>query len=251
MTDFDPTPRREPVLNIPGSVLALTLVFVAIHLVRSEVLSVDQDIAVIVWAAFIPLRYAADAATIGLPHSIGVDLWTFLTYAFLHGSWMHLIVNAIWMLAFGSAVARRFGAARFLLFSAVCAIAGAALHLAFNFGSEAPVVGASAAISGQMAAAARFVFEPGGPLGGRFNPRGGGYAAPAAPLSRVVRNSRAMTFLVIWFVLNIVFGTGLLPMPGAEGAAIAWEAHIGGFLAGLLVFPLFDPVGRRAPVEPV
>jgi membrane associated rhomboid family serine protease len=78
---------------------------------------------------------------------------------------MHFGVNAVWLLAFGSAVARRFGAMRFLAFFAVTAAAGAAMHLLTNSGSQAPMIGASASISGAMAAAMRFAFQRGGPLG--------------------------------------------------------------------------------------
>ncbi len=88
-----------------------------------------------------------------------------VTYSLLHGSWMHFGVNAVWLLAFGSAVARRFGAMRFLAFFAVTAAAGAAMHLLTNSGSQAPMIGASASISGAMAAAMRFAFQRGGPLG--------------------------------------------------------------------------------------
>ncbi len=69
-----------------------------------------------------------------LPGGFGADVWTFVTYSLLHGSWMHLGVNGVWLLAFGSAVARRFGVLRFLSFFAVTAAAGAAMHLLTNAG---------------------------------------------------------------------------------------------------------------------
>ena len=94
-----------------------------------------------------------------------------------------------------------------------------------------------------MAGAARFAFSPGGPLSG---PRAGGrgaaaYRMPAEPLLRTLANPRALTFIVVWFALNLLFGlTGGLG--AAAGSGIAWEAHIGGFLAGLLCFSLLDPI---------
>ena len=84
----------------------------------------------------------------------------------------------MWMAAFGSPVAQRLGDWRFLSFSALCGIAGALTHLAFHFGEMTPVVGASAAISGQMAAAMRFVF------GARPRGRGGSCAGSAAKLDQ-------------------------------------------------------------------
>jgi membrane associated rhomboid family serine protease len=62
-----------------------------------------------------------------------------------------------------------------------------------------------------------------------------------------LRDVRVLAFLVVWFGVNLLFGVGTISMPGVE-QSIAWQAHIGGFLAGLLLFPLFDPV-PTAPSE--
>jgi membrane associated rhomboid family serine protease len=58
-----------------------------------------------------------------------------------------------------------------------------------------------------------------------------------------LRNPRVLGFLAIWFGVNIIFGIGSIAI-GADGASVAWQAHIGGFLAGLMLFSLFDPVPR-------
>jgi membrane associated rhomboid family serine protease len=106
------------------------------------------------------------------------------------------------------------------------------------------MVGASASISGFMAAAMRFAFQRSGPLGiGRHDPEA--YRVPALPLSAVLRDVRVLSFLAVWFALNLVFGIGSLSIDGGE-QSIAWQAHIGGFLAGLLAFAAFDPV-KAAP----
>jgi len=97
-----------------------------------------------------------------------------------------------------------------------------------------------------MAAAIRFAFVRGSFLS--FS-RGDAEAAakvPAQPLLRALRDGRVVSFLAIWFGVNIIFGAGSIAI-GAEGASVAWQAHIGGFLAGLLLFSLFDPVPRAAP----
>ena len=156
---------------------------------------------------------------------------------------MHLGVNTIWLLPFGSAVARRFGAMRYLVFFAVTAAAGALMHLVTHPGELSPMIGASAAISGFMAAAIRFAFQHGGPLGMLRSPDA--YRVPAAPLSAVWRDVRILAFLAVWFGLNLLFGLGSVTIPGGE-QSIAWQAHIGGFLAGLLFFAAFDPVARHA-----
>ena len=66
------------------------------------------------------------------------------------------------------------------------------------------------------------------------------YLVPAALLSLALRDPRIVVFLLAWFGLNLLFGIGSVGLPGEQ--SIAWEAHIGEFFAGLLLFPLFDPV---------
>jgi membrane associated rhomboid family serine protease len=68
---------------------------------------------------------------------------------------------------------------------------------------------------------------------------------PALSLMRALRNPRVLGFLGVWFGVNIIFGMGSIAI-GADGASVAWQAHIGGFLAGLMLFSLFDPVPRAA-----
>jgi membrane associated rhomboid family serine protease len=173
----------------------------------------------------------------------GAEFWTLLTYAFLHASWVHVGLNSIWILAFGPPVARRLGSLRFLALFAATAIAGALVHWAFNAMDFTPLIGASAADSGLMAAAARFIFEPGGPLGGPSgysrSSTGAAYDMPAPPLHRLLRERRVAIFLVVWLATNFIFGAGAQDF-GLSDAPVAWLAHIGGFAVGLLLFPLFD-----------
>ncbi|HET9176620.1 MAG TPA: rhomboid family intramembrane serine protease, partial [Pseudolabrys sp.] len=176
------------------------------------------------------------------------DIWTFVTYALIHADWTHLGVNAIWLLPFGSAVARRFGAARVLAFFVVTAAAGAAMHLATHAGEQFPMIGASAVVSGTMAAAMRFAFQRGGPLTLLGRTDDGTYRVPAIPLRGVLSDMRVMLFVAVWFGINILFGLGSFPITGEEHP-VAWQAHIGGFLAGLLLFFWFDPSPERPPSE--
>lgn len=237
--------KREPLLNVPTVVAALLALFALIHAVRTYLLTESQDIEVLLAFAFIPARYDSSVLVQGWPGGLGADIWTFVTYSFLHANWMHFGVNAVWFLPFGSAVARRFGTLRFLAFFAVTSAAGAALHLATHAGEQFPMIGASAAISGTMAAAMRFAFQRGGPLGILRSGDDDAYRVPALPLSGVLRDSRVLLFLVVWFGVNIVFGVGTFPsLTGGE--SVAWQAHIGGFFAGLLLFAWFD----RAPDMP-
>lgn len=217
--------RREPVFNIPGIVLLLIAVCVLVHAVRVYGLSVDQDIDLLLRAAFIPVRYSG---------IFDIDVYAFttpFTYAFLHGDIAHLLINMVWLAAFGSPLANRLGTLRFAIFWAVTALAAAALHWALHPLDQAPLIGASGAISGMMGAAARFAFQ--------MERRDGraAFAGPALPIGVVVRSRSVMTFLAVWMVVNLV--TGLLGVGPGSDATIAWEAHIGGFVAGFFGIPYF------------
>jgi len=243
------TQRSEPIFNVPAAVIAVIVVCVLVHLARSYLLTSDEDIDFLLTFAFIPARYDPTIAVDGaLPGGWGADIWTFFTYAFIHGDAMHLGVNTLWLLPFGSAVARRFGSLRFIAFFAVTADADAAIHLVTHQGAVVPVIGASAAISGFMAAAIRFAFQRGGPLSMFRSGDEAAYRVPAAPLTTALRDVRIIAFLAAWFGVNILFGLGSLAIPGIE-QAVAWEAHIGGFLAGLILFALFDPIVAHADVD--
>jgi len=231
--------QREPVFNVPPAIVWLSGTLLAIHLVRGF-LSYDVDVWVLTTFGFIPARYGEAAGF--LPGGMAAQIWTPLTYAFLHADWMHVGVNVLWMVAFGSAVARRFGTARFLGLCAVAAVAGAAAQFIAMPHDETLVIGASASVSGMTAAVARFAFVPGGPLAGGRG-REEGFLVPDPGLKASLLNPYSAFFIGVWFAINLLFGLQSGLMPGAEGL-IAWQAHIGGFLAGLLLFPLFDPVGR-------
>jgi membrane associated rhomboid family serine protease len=145
-------------------------------------------------------------------------------------------------------VARRFGTWRFLAFFAVTAAAGALAHLITHAGEFNPMIGASASISGTMGAATRFAFAPGGPLDVWQGDRTRADRIPAAPLAVALRNPRVVAFLAVWFGVNLLFGVGTIPIAG-DSPNVAWQAHVGGFLAGLLLFSAFDPP-QSVPDEP-
>ena len=238
-------PRRERMLNVPAAIVVLLAVLGLVQLLLMFVLTAEQTTEFLLLFAFIPARYDFSVLSdVAWPGGWAADVWTFVTYALIHANLSHLIFNAVWLLAFGSPVARRFGPLRFTGFMAMTAAAGAAVHLVTHFGELLPMVGASAAISGAMAAAARFAFQRGGPLE-MWRDRAEASRVPAAPLSVSLRDARVIAFLLVWFGVNILFGVFSMGMPGVE-QAIAWQAHIGGFLAGLLAFAAFDPVPAAA-----
>ena len=236
--------HSEPIFNVPAVVSATIAFLVLVHVVNEWILSPLDREQVLRLFAFTPLRYEPSiSALITFPGGVAADAWTFITYAFLHGGWAHLGLNVVWLLAFGTPVARRFGASRFLAFFAVTAAGGAFAHLLVHAGMPVWMIGASAAISGFMAASIRFAFQRGGPLRLIGNNHDDAYRVPALPLRAVLRNPQVLIFLGVWFGLNLLFGLAPFGVDGSD-QEIAWQAHIGGFLAGLLAFPLFDPVKR-------
>jgi membrane associated rhomboid family serine protease len=163
--------------------------------------------------ALIPARYSLQSAL--TPD----DFIPFITMMFLHGGWLHLIMN-MWMLwLFGPAVEDRLGHSRFLLFYLGCGIAAALAQMASDPYSVIPALGASGAIAGVL-----------------------GCTMALFPLSRVIVvvpilflplffEVHAVVFIGLWFLLQILQGTMALLEPSDGG--VAWWAHVGGFIAGL------------------
>lgn len=239
--------RKEPIFNVPASVLGLLALFVAVHIGR-QFLPPEQGDWFVLALAFIPARYAGLAAE--LP---GGDLAAFtspVTHAVLHGNFAHLLLNSAWLLAFGGAVAQRIGGLRFLIFSALAAIAGAMTFLAFNFGLIAVVIGASGAVAGLMGAAMRFFFsalDTGGFRLLREAPR----SVPLVPLGKALRDRRILIVTAVFLLLNAFAMLGFGGPGTGDAGGIAWEAHIGGYFMGLLTFGLFDRNSEtRSPEEP-
>ena len=233
--------RREPIFNVPQSVLWLLGAFIAVHVARN-LLPEDWDATLLLSLAFIPARYAGHAAE--LPGGVVALFTSPVTHMFVHGSLTHLVINGAWLLAFGAAIAKRAGGARFLAFSLFCGLVAIATYWGFHIGGLDPVVGASGAISGQMAGALRF-FLPAVRRGDLALFRTHPEVLPLASVAEMLSHPQTLTVIGIWVALNFLFGFGGSIF--AEGAAIAWEAHLGGFLAGLFGYGLFD---RQAPPPP-
>ena len=222
----------------------MSLLIAVIHL--RVLLPVEFENWTIDVFGFIPKRYNSTLLNITFPGGAGAKVWTFVTYSLLHANLSHIGFNVLWLLPFGSALARRFGARRFFVFMAVTAAAGALAHLVTHEHAIAPMIGASASVSGAMAAAIRFAFVRGSFLSFSRGDADAAAKVPALSLARALRNTRVLGFLAVWFGVNIIFGLGSISI-GTDGASVAWQAHIGGFLAGLMLFSLFDPVPRAAP----
>jgi membrane associated rhomboid family serine protease len=234
---------REPIFNVPTVVLALIGIFIAVH-VLLHALPQAQGEWLLAALAFIPARLAGawDVLPGGKPAVLG----QFITHVFVHADLTHLVINSAWFLAFASPVVRRTGSWRFLAFFLLSGIGGALLFLAVNRAVFALLIGASGAISGLMGAALRFLFNP---HQKRFAlALGDASYAPLIPLRGILRDRRLVAAIVIWTAMNVILAWGLASLVSAGG--IAWEAHLGGFYAGIACYGLFDrPPGHREEAD--
>lgn len=195
------------------------------------------NIAVFAYQLFLPeissIKFVYRYATIPLEFKLGRNIQaspglppilSLFTSMFLHGGWFHIVGNMLYLWIFGDNVEDRMGAIRFLVFYVMCGVVASLAQIYANFGSEIPALGASGAIAGVLAAYVRLY------------PR-----AKVAVLIPVFYFFRAV-LLPAWIVLGFWFLAQILEAqmnPAKDMGGVAYFAHIGGFVAGLLFLPLF------------
>lgn len=196
-------PRREPIFN-PGAfealpVVALIALMIGIQFWIDSLGIRDQNRVYYEYAFFSTRLWE------------GTDLTALVTYALLHGGWLHLAMNMVALFAFGTFCWKRMGSARFFAFFSITAAAGAVAFAIIRPGEAGPLVGASGAIFGLLAA-----FK---------------YIQLSYVAQRGIDVRRdAILFLVQITVLNLVLGL-------ATGGMMAWEAHFGGLAVGWFITP--------------
>jgi membrane associated rhomboid family serine protease len=224
-------------INLPPAVVAMLGVLVGIHVALWLLGPVWQTWSVYA-LSFIPVRLGGGPV---IPRPYGSEIWTFFTYALLHADKFHLLSNCLWLLVFSTPVARRLGAGRYLALLAITAAAGAVAILAAHWGKFVITIGASASVAGTMAAAVPIIFSNG------FGPhlQSPEDFARLRPLSigQMLKSPRALFFTAMFLGLQLFTGVSQTMTGTAflEERNIAWEAHLGGFIAGLLMFHLLDP----------
>ncbi len=204
----------QPVFNATPVVLALIAINAGIHALRL-LLPEQWSMIAGTLGAFSPPWFLAALMGEGAPYTIPL-LLSPVSYAFLHGNLLHLALNMAFLLAFGTPMERRLGRGRFLGLYFICALCGAGASMAlFSYTHEQTImVGASGAISGLFGAVLRLT------------------------------TNRAWLAIAVFIGSNVILGYTGIPGTG-EVRSIAWEAHIGGFLAGFILFPLFDGLRGR------
>jgi membrane associated rhomboid family serine protease len=203
-------PAREPLFNAPWPAVAIVALILGSY----------------AWQVL--LGGGAEAAPrLGFtaPDLAAGRWWTTLTVMFVHGGWIHAIMNAVAALAFGPPVARLFGRSAggllgFFVFYAVCGVFSTLGYAAFHLNDPTVIIGASGAVSGLMGGASRLM---------------GGGDRPAPLFDRQVLGMAAG-----WTIANLLLGlTGAAP--GMDGARIAWEAHVAGYVVGAVLIGLIAP----------
>ena len=154
-------------------------------------------------------------------------LFPLFSSMFLHGGWLHFLGNMLYLYIFGDNVEDRLGHARYFLFYLLCGVLAAAVHLLTNTGSRVPTIGASGAIAGVMGA--YFYLFP--------------YARVVTLIIIIffvdIVEIPAFFFLAFWFLLQFYSGTVSFGAQDALSGGVAWWAHIGGFIAGILLLFAF------------
>jgi membrane associated rhomboid family serine protease len=226
--------EREPVFNAPTAVIVLIAALIVAHAIR-DWLPYQDNALMIALLAFIPARLTEMGAT--MPGGITAGYTSMLTHAFLHADWLHLTLNSVWLLVFGTLMARRCGALGFLALFAASSIAGAFGFFLVNSDQTIPMIGASGGVSGLMGGAFRVIFSAmnaGAMQVLREHPT----AVPRMPLQVALFDRRTLLGVGIWLAVNFIFGLGLGDF--LQSGEVAWEAHVGGFLFGFLFFRWFD-----------
>ncbi len=159
------------------------------------------------------------------------------TSMFMHGGWLHVIGNMWFLWVFGDNVEDRLGRVRFVVFYLLCGLAAAGAQVAIDPTSAVPMVGASGAIAGVLAA---YVV---------LHPRA--RVTTLVPFFFLMFvELPAWVFIFVWFGIQLVSGFGSLTVLGEASGGTAFFAHIGGFVAGLALVKLMEPRGPRSGREP-
>ncbi|MBI2989445.1 MAG: rhomboid family intramembrane serine protease [Deltaproteobacteria bacterium] len=207
------------------------LVTVALILVNTAVFFYELSLEPKFLDALIYQMGMVPAALLQSPIPGSAGYFTVLTSMFLHGGWMHIIGNMLYLWIFGNNIEDSMGHLRFIFFYLVTGLAAAAAHLAFNAASTVPTIGASGAVSGVLGA--YLVLFPHARV------------QTLVTLGFFIRiiYVPAWVLLIFWIGLQLL-NQALAPIDPAAGG-VAYAAHIGGFAAGLVLIPLFRKHRRR------
>ncbi len=222
----------EPRRGFPGVMLTILLVNVVAFVFELGVGDTGTLDNLFLAAGVIPVEFTR-GVLVGPPPPLGMPWTTLFTSMFLHGGLLHIGSNMLYLFIFGDNVEDRLGHLRFLLFYFACGVAAGLTHIVVNTSSDVPSIGASGAIAGVLAAYLR--------LFPHARVRTLLFLGPIILVPRI-----AATFLIIfWFGTQFFSGITSLGVPTEQTSGVAVWAHIGGFIAGLILVQVLRPRIRR------
>ena len=234
--------NHEPMFNLPRVIMVFILLSVGIYVGRTWYLGGDGAATFLLTFCFTPMRYQYLVSGDGFPGGWPAGLWSPFTYVFLSPTLQSLIFDMLWLAAFGTAVARRFGPWRFVLFTAAAAAIGAGLFWLLTGGGETVLLGPNFVVAALLGAAIRFIYSAG--LVGILTLGGDAWRQPALGIVEMWSNIRVLQLLGFIFAANALFAI-LYASSGLDGRALLQNAL--GYIVGILLFSLFDP--RPAAVD--
>lgn len=228
--------NHQPMFNLPRVILAFILLSVGIFIGRTWYLAGDGAATFLLTFCFMPMRYQVLASGMGFPGGWPAGLWSPLTYVFLSPSPSSLMFDLLWLAAFGTAVARRFGPWRFILFSAAAAIIGAGLFWLLSKDTQSVLLGPNFVVAALLGAAIRFIYAAG--LGGIMTMESEAWRQPALGIVEMWSDVRVLQLFGFIFAANTLFAV-LYASSGLDGRALLH--NVLGYVVGILLFSLFDP----------
>lgn len=209
-----PRTRRFPLVNISLILVNIVVFLWMVTLNQSDTVNLAAT------SGLVPASFSSALAQRSLPAALS----PLVTYQFLHGGWLHLIGNMLYLWVFGDNIEDRLGHLLYLLFYLLVGATAGIIQVLFDPSSAVPIVGASGAVAGIL----------------------GAYLL-SCPNARVLTiipifffitlaEIRAVFFLLFWFILQLFNGIAAI---GLQSVTVAWWAHIGGFVAGMLLIKVF------------
>ncbi|WP_273718576.1 MULTISPECIES: rhomboid family intramembrane serine protease [Bartonella] len=222
-----PRQSKEPLLNVPFIIVVLIAFCFCLYCIPQYFFSRQLYIESFEFFSFTPALFKKDPIAF---------FYTMVSYSFMHGSFKHVALNMVWLLVFGSPLVRHFGVLRFLVFWVLTAVISVLTYFTFHQESIISLVGASGSVSGMMGAIARYGF-PSSYLG--VNAQNEKPFGSLLSIKKALCSKGVLIYISVWLAADFIIGISSILFE-ENGLSIAWEAHIGGFLAGFLLVGFFD-----------
>jgi membrane associated rhomboid family serine protease len=223
---------QEPMFNLPSVIVVFIFVSVAVFVGQKYYLVESGAENFFLTFCFTPVRYVAGVI---MPGGAGAEVWSPFTYVFINTSLSDLVFEMLWMMAFGSALAFRFGPFRFALFSLVAAVIGAAVFWLLSGDPQTVLIGPSFMISAQLGGAVRFVYQSG--FSDMMNGDDNRWHVKALGIIEMWSNEKVLRLFGFIFIANALFA---FVFGSNGGLSVTILMNVIGYISGILLFSIFD-----------